>query len=231
MAPAMLSEQVYAHLRDAIMRGEYAPGAALKPQDLAKERGVSLAVVREALVRVVGDGIADRLPNRGFAVAAVSDRRWQEVADARRAVEPVVLRMSIARGDLDWEARVRAAHHRLARTPVYAPEEGEHHSSAWSDAHRAFHRTLLEGCGNAVLLETFDRMWTASELARRWSTRRNPDRDGFGEHRRLEEAALARDADTAAELLARHVATTAAVLADPEPARRSAAPGRPERKP
>jgi DNA-binding GntR family transcriptional regulator len=228
----MLSEQVYAHLRDAIMRGGYAPGAALKPQELAKERGVSLAVVREALVRVVGDGLADRLPNRGFAVVAFSDRRWQEIAEARQAVEPVVLRMSIERGDVDWEARVRAAHHRLSRTPVYVPEEGEYYSSAWSEAHRVFHRTLLDGCGNSVLLEAFDRMWTASELARRWSTHRNPDRDGVEEHRRLEEAALARDADTAAELLARHVATTAAALAGPtrhEPARTPAAPGQPER--
>ncbi|MGH3586206.1 MAG: GntR family transcriptional regulator, partial [Pseudonocardia sp.] len=174
----MLSEQVYGHLRDAIMRGEHAPGAALKPQDLAEERGVSLAVVREALVRLVGDGVADRLPNRGFAVAAYSDRRWQEIAEARRAIEPVVLRMSIERGDVDWEARVRAAHHRLTRAPVYVPEEGEYYSSAWSQAHRAFHRTLLEGCGNTVLLEIFDRTWTASELARRWSTLRAPDRDG-----------------------------------------------------
>ncbi|WP_344422563.1 GntR family transcriptional regulator [Amycolatopsis minnesotensis] len=208
----MLSEQVYAHLRDAILRGDYAPGDALKPQDLAKEREVSLAVVREALVRVVGDGLADRLPNRGFAVPAFSDRRWQEIAEARRTIEPVVLRMSIARGDVDWEARVRAAHHRLARTPVFVPEEGEYLSAAWSEAHRVFHRTLLEGCGNPVLLENFDRLWTASELARRWSTHRNPDRDGADEHRRLEEAALARDADAAAEALARHLTLTAAGL-------------------
>ena len=213
-AKQMLSEQVYAHLRDAIMRGENEPGAALKPQDLATHLGVSLAVVREALVRVVGDGIADRLPNRGFAVAAFSDRRWQEIAEARQAMEPVVLRMSIERGDVEWESRVRAAHHRLTRTAVYVPEEGEYYSHAWSEAHRVFHRALLEGCGNSVLLEAFDRMWTASELARRWSTHRNPDRDGLEEHRRLEEAALARDADTAAGLLARHVAMTAAVLAD-----------------
>ncbi|GAA4606924.1 GntR family transcriptional regulator [Actinoallomurus liliacearum] len=209
----MLSEQVYEHLRDAIMRGDYAPGDALKPQDLAKEQGVSLAIVREALVRVVGEGLADRLPNRGFAVPAFSDRRWQEIAEARRTIEPVVLRMSIERGDVDWEARVRAAHHRLVRTPEYAPEEGEYYTSAWSEAHRLFHRTLLEGCGNPVLLETFDRMWTASELARRWSAQRNPDRDGIAEHRRLEEAALARDADTAAEVLARHLTLTAAGLA------------------
>ncbi|WP_055565859.1 GntR family transcriptional regulator [Streptomyces atriruber] len=215
-APAkrMLSEQVHAHLRDAIMRGDHAPGAALKPQDLAKEQGVSLAVVREALVRLVGEGFADRLANRGFAVPAYSDRRWQEIAEARRTVEPLLLRMSVERGDVDWEARVRAAHHRLTRTPVYVPEEGEYYSSAWSEAHRVFHRTLLEGCGNQVLLETFDRMWTASELTRRWSTHRNPHRDGVEEHRRLEEAALARDADTAAEVLAQHLTLTAAGLTD-----------------
>ncbi|CAM5534686.1 HTH-type transcriptional repressor CsiR (plasmid) [Streptomyces rimosus subsp. rimosus] len=210
----MLSEQVYTRLRDAIMRGDHAPGEALKPQELAREQGVSLAVVREALVRVVGDGLADRLHNRGFAVPAFSDRRWQEIAEARRTIEPVVLRMSVERGDLDWEARVRAAHHRLARTPAYVAEEGRHYSSAWSEAHRAFHRTLLEGCGNPVLLETFDRMWTASELARRWSAHRDPDRDGADEHRRLEEAALARDADTAAAVLARHLSLTASALTD-----------------
>lgn len=210
----MLSEQVYEHLRDGIMRGDYAPGDALKPQDLAREQGVSLAVVREALVRVVGDGLADRLPNRGFAVPAFTDRRWQEIAEARRTIEPVVLRLSVERGDVDWEARVRAAHHRLARTPVYVPEEGEFYSGAWSEAHRVFHRTLLEGCGNPVLLETFDRMWTASELARRWSAHRHPTRDAVGEHRRLEKAALARDADTAADVLVRHLTMTAAGLTD-----------------
>ncbi|MGW4061433.1 GntR family transcriptional regulator [Amycolatopsis sp. NPDC004747] len=205
----MLSEQAYERLRDAIMRGRYAPGQALKPQDLAKEQGVSLAVVREALVRLVGDGLADRLPNRGFAVPAFSDRRWQEVAEARRTVEPLVLRLSLERGDLEWEARVRATHHRLARTP---PGEGRHYSGEWAEAHRIFHRTLLEGCGNPVLLETFDRLWTASELARRWSAQRTPGRNHLAEHALLERTALARDADAAAEALTRHLTTTAAAL-------------------
>ncbi|MGQ4513095.1 FCD domain-containing protein [Streptomyces sp. DW26H14] len=211
----MLSERVYVRLRDAILRGDHAPGEALKPQDLAREQGVSLAVVREALVRVVGDGLADRLHNRGFAVPVFSDRRWQEIAEARRTIEPVVLRMSVERGDIDWEARVRAAHHRLTRTPAYTPESGKYYSDAWAEAHRIFHRTLLEGCGNPVLLETFDRMWTASELARRWSAHLVPGRDGAGEHRRLEEAALARDADTAAAVLVEHLTLTATGLTGP----------------
>ncbi|MEV0618306.1 GntR family transcriptional regulator [Nonomuraea sp. NPDC050404] len=209
----MLSERVHGLLRDAIMKGEYGPGQALKPQELARRHEVSLAVVREALVGLVGEGIAVRLPNRGFAVPDFSDSRWQEIAEARRTIEPVMLRMAIERGDLDWEARVRAAHHRLARTPAYVPEDGEHYSGAWSEAHRVFHRTLLEGCGNPVLLDTFDRLWTASELARRWSARRTPDRDGPAEHRALEEAALARDAGTAADVLVRHLTQTADSLA------------------
>lgn len=209
----MLSGRVYAEVRDAIMKGDFAPGEALKPQALAHRHGVSLAVVREALVRLVGDGIADRLTNRGFAVAGQSDQRWQDLAEARRTIEPATLRLSIERGDLDWEARVRASHHRLARTPTHQPGEGRYVSAAWSDAHRDFHRTLLEGCGNAVLLETFDRLWLASELARRWSGAGNPDRDHLAEHRRLEKAALARDAGTAAAVLAQHLARTAAGLA------------------
>jgi len=216
-AKRMLSEQVYARLRDGILRGDFLPGQALKPQELAGKYEVSLAVVREALVRVVGDGLADRLPNRGFAVPPFSDRRWQEIAEARRTVEPVLLRMAVARGDIDWEARVRAAHHRLSRTPVRAAGEGGFHSAEWAEAHRLFHRTLLDGCGNPVLMDTFDRLWTASELMRRWAGRHSPGRDHVREHARLEETALARDADTAAAVLDRHLTLTAAALA-PDPA-------------
>jgi DNA-binding GntR family transcriptional regulator len=209
----MLSEQVYGRLRDGILRGDFLPGQALKPQELAGTYEVSLAVVREALVRVVGDGLADRLPNRGFAVPSFSDRRWQEIAEARRTVEPALLRMAVARGDVDWEARVRAAHHRLSRTPEREAGERASYSAEWSEAHRLFHRTLLDGCGNAVLMDTFDRLWTASELMRRWAGLRAPGRDQLQEHARLEETALARDADAAAACLDRHLTLTAATLA------------------
>ncbi|MFG1921415.1 GntR family transcriptional regulator [Cryptosporangium sp. NPDC048952] len=205
----MLSGRIYDELRDAILRGDFAPGDALKPQELAGAHGVSLAVVREALVRLVGDGLADRLTNRGFAVPLQSDRRWQDLVEARCTVEVATLRLAIERGDLDWEARVRATHHRLARTPAF---DGSQITAEWSRAHRDFHRALLEGSGNTVLLETFDRMWLAGELVRRWSIDRAPIRDYLGEHRAIEEATLARDADVAASLLTRHLTRTVDTL-------------------
>jgi DNA-binding GntR family transcriptional regulator len=208
------SKQVYAALRDSILQGEFAPRQALRPQALADAHGVSLAVVREALLRLVGEGLAVRSANRGFAVPAADAGRWQLISEARAVVEPSVLRMSVTRGDLEWEASVRAAYHRLARTPVFGPDGPPRFLPAWSEAHRVFHRSLLEGCGNPVLLDTFDRMWISSELVRRWSASITPDRDSLTEHAKLERAALSREGDQAADLLARHTGRTAAVLAD-----------------
>jgi DNA-binding GntR family transcriptional regulator len=208
------SVRTYEWLRAAVMRGEFRPGQALKPQDLAAERGVSLAVVRECLLRLAGEGLAERLPNRGFVVPEAGDTRWRVIAEARAAIEPTMLRMSISRGDLEWEARVRAAHHRLAGTPPYEHVDDVHYSDAWADAHHEFHRTLLEACGNDVLMDTFERLWTASELSRRWSTASNPARDHLTEHQRLEQLALSRQGEPAADALVAHLTVTAAALAE-----------------
>lgn len=206
------SERMYAWLRAAVLHGEFAPQQPLRPQELATQHGVSLAVAREALLRLVGEGLADRLPNRGFAVPATGSERWQQITEARATIEPATLRMAVERGDLGWEARVRQAHHRLARTPLHERNGDPHLSDEWSEAHRDFHRTLLEGCGNDALLAIFDRLWTDYELARRWAALSTLDRDVVAEHRAIEEAALARDADLAAEMLRRHLGRTAEAL-------------------
>ncbi len=208
------STRVYDSLRAGVLGGGFRPGQALKPQELAVERGVSLAVVRECLLRLVGEGLAERLPNRGFVVPEAGDARWQMVAEAREAVEPTMLRMSITRGDLEWETRVRAAHHRLAGTRAYEHDDDVHFSDAWAAAHHEFHRVLLDACGNDVLMDTFERLWTASELSRRWSAASNPARDYLSEHRRLEQLALNRQGEAAADALAAHITGTAAALAE-----------------
>jgi DNA-binding GntR family transcriptional regulator len=216
------SVRAYESLRAAVLHGEFRPGQALKPQELAAQRGVSLSVVRECLLRLVADGLAERLPNRGFVVPEAGDARWQMIAEARAAVEPTMLRMSIRRGDLEWETRVRAAHHRLAGTPPYEHDVDVHFSDAWATAHHEFHRALLDGCGNDVLMDTFARLWTASELSRRWSAATNPGRDYLTEHSRLEQLALSRQEEAAADALVAHLTVTAAVLAEAtEPAERT----------
>jgi DNA-binding GntR family transcriptional regulator len=206
------TDRLYLSLRTAVLHGDFAPRQALKPQELANRHGVSLAVAREALLRLVADGLAERLPNRGFAVPATGTERWHQIAEARAALEPTMLRLAVERGDLEWEASVRAAHHRLAGTPVADPSDPALISEAWSEAHRRFHHALVEGCGNDVLLAIFDRLRVDSELALRWSVRSGPRRDAAAEHLAIEEATLARDADRAAGLLREHIDRTTEAL-------------------
>lgn len=205
------STRVYDALRAGILGGEFEPMQALSPAELATRFEVSLAVVREALLRLVGEGLANRLHNRGFVVPAADAERWQQIAEARSVIEPQALRLAIDRGGLDWESRVRAAHHVLSHTPARDEHTG-HISDDWSRAHHDFHRTLLDGCANSALLDTFERLWVASELTRRWSGIADPGRDHVGEHRALERACLDRDADRAAVLLTAHLGATAAAL-------------------
>jgi len=203
----VLGERAYQQLLDEILGGEHPPGAPLRPQGIADRLGVSLVVVREALTRLSGDGLDERHNNRGFTVPWASDERWQELAHARSLLEPVMLRDAVERGDLDWESRVVAAHHRLAATSI-GTETGGHVSEQWSLAHGRFHRALIEGCANNVMLSVFDRFWRSSELARRWSVDISGDRDIAGEHEQLMHAACDRDASRAQHLLREHIVHT-----------------------
>jgi len=202
-----LGERTYQQLLGEILGGEHPPGAPLRPQAIADRLGVSLVVVREALTRLSGEGLAERYANRGFTVPEASDDRWRELAHARSLLEPVMLRDAVERGDLDWESSVVAAHHRLAATPI-GTETGGHVSEQWSLAHGRFHRALIEGCGNDVMLGVFDRFWRSSELARRWSVDISTDRDIAGEHAQLAQAACDRDGDRAQRLLRAHILRT-----------------------
>lgn len=196
---------VYEAVRAAILAGEFAPMQTLSPQELATRFGVSLAVAREALLRLVGEGLAERIPNRGFIVPAADSDRWQQITEARAIVEPQAIRLAIERGDVAWEATIRATHHTLSRAPAGSEE--------WAAAHHAFHRALLAGCANPVLLDTFERMWDASQLTHAWAIGTNFDREYIGEHAALENACLERDSDRAAELLTAHLGSTAAGFA------------------
>jgi len=203
----VLGERTYQELHREILRGDHAPGTPLRPQAIADRLGVSLAVVREALTRLSGDGLAERATNRGFTVPHASDERWAELAHARALLEPVMFADAIEHGDLDWESRVVATHHRLAATPI-GTEVGGHVSEAWSTAHGVFHRTLIDGSGNGVMLRIFDRLWRSSELARRWSVDISPDRDIAGEHTQLMQVACDRDVDRAQSLMRDHILRT-----------------------
>ncbi|MHB8397436.1 MAG: GntR family transcriptional regulator [Candidatus Limnocylindrales bacterium] len=216
-----LTEDVYRQLRADVLAGRLSPGEPLKAAELGIRFSVSVAVVREVLTRLAEQGLARSEPNRGFIVTPLSHDDLRALVEARAINESAALRASLQRGDLEWESGVIAAHHRLARTAEYEPDDPVRITEEWAAAHTVFHASLLQACGNGTLLDICARLWSATELYRRWSLPHDARRDVPAEHAAITGAALARDVQTATELLVAHMHRTTDVLLGVEPGGRT----------
>ncbi len=212
--PATLAEGVYLRLRGELLRGEQAPGSKLRINEMAGRYAVSPSVLREVLTRLAEQGLVVAMPQRGFAVMELSIPELEDLTRARRLIEMMALRESIADGDIAWESRVLAAHHRLSRTPMSTPDG--HIADEWADAHVAFHHVLLAGGRSSRLTSIADNLRDCSNLYLHWSRELAHDtgRDVAAEHQNIAELTLARDADAAAEALGCHIERTTAALVD-----------------
>ncbi|MCF7547921.1 GntR family transcriptional regulator [Pseudonocardia sp. WMMC193] len=208
-----LGLDVYQRLRRAVLDGKLPPGHRLKPAELGREFDVSVGVMREALTRLAEQRLVTSSHNQGFRVTSLSRRELADLTELRVVNEGLALRLAIERGDLAWESDVLAALHRLTRTPRRAPDNPDLMTDDWSTAHRAFHRTLLAGGGFPLLTDFCEQLSDTMELYRRWSApasggKRNVDE----EHRRIADAALARNVPEALEALRTHYETTTAIV-------------------
>jgi GntR family carbon starvation induced transcriptional regulator len=205
-----LVEDVYGALRAEILFGRRLPASRLQLKELAEEHGVSLSVVREAVTRLASEDLVEATPQRGYRVRPLSVEHLQDLTWVRVQLETLALRESIAKGDVTWEANLVAAHHRLAVTPMYF-EDGTGNME-WLTAHSGFHAALAAGAHSPILERLRRQLYDAAELYRMWSSNlpQHPTREHVDdEHRAIFEAALARDADRAVDLVTRHLETTA----------------------
>ncbi|OYD70993.1 GntR family transcriptional regulator [Rhodococcus sp. OK302] len=212
MAQSTRVDDAYRSLRRDILSGRHLPGAKLLSASLREEYDISSGVLREVLPRLAGEGLVVSEPQRGFRVIQVSVSDLRQLTEARVLVETAALRQAIERGDLQWETRVVAAHHTLAgSTPR---DDAGNLSDEWLLAHSNFHEALLSGSPNQRLQRIASQLRDTTELYRCWSNRLGdePDRDIEGEHRRIFEAAIAREADCAASLLTEHYEHTTQIM-------------------
>ena len=87
-----LSDQVYDALRIAIVRSELAPGEKLVELDIAAQMGTSQGPVREALQRLVHDGLVERRARSATYVTSISIDEMHELFDVRSSVEGFAIR-------------------------------------------------------------------------------------------------------------------------------------------
>ena len=205
-----LASAIYARLRSEILAGTRPASEKLLIAPLAKRFNVSLASVREALSRLVADGLVTAEDQRGFRVSPLSLADLVDATHTRIELEGLALRRSIERGEAAWEGALAAAWRDLQSVPHTSPDDRLHHSEAWSVRHARFHAALVAACGLEWLLKFRSTLYEQTERYRRIGLVLNPEpRDVAGEHRRIVDAALARDAPAAVAELTAHFQRTA----------------------
>jgi GntR family transcriptional regulator, carbon starvation induced regulator len=205
--PLSRTDWAASELRQAILRGDLAPGERLIVADLSARWAVSQTPLREAFERLVMEGLVERESNRGVRVAPLSAKDLSEIYEMRLLLDPLALERSINNANDDWRRRTANDFAELTAvlkksTRFENPDELE----AFEDKHTIFHRTLRSNCDSELLLRMIE-MITASSVRYRLLSY-NP-RGGASallrEHKTLYELAMAGDASKAAELNRKHL--------------------------
>lgn len=212
-----LAEQIYEVLKGDLLSGALAPGAALLTRELLARYGCGISPLREAIARLVGEGLLIASGHRGVRIPLPSLADLDELYRLRTLLECEALKLAIAHGDDDWEAQIVAACHRLERAPLPQPANDDGATVIeWETRHRVFHTALIASAPAPRLLRMVGQLTDQTERYRairllRVDTTRL-ERDVAAEHRSLADATVARDPKAMA-LLAEHLERTRAFVA------------------
>lgn len=202
-----LADAICQQVRAEILSGARRPEARIRLEELKTHFGVSWSPLREALSRLVTEGLIQIDESRGYRVAPVSRGEMDDAIRMRKALESMALRASIEKGDDAWEAEVLAAHHRLSK--LEQRREKKEEIEEWEAWHRTYHDVLWKACASPILMQYCAQMNDLFARYRKLFLSSNPfDRQVPVEHKKITEAVLARDADKACALIENHIERT-----------------------
>lgn len=187
-----LSASVYARLRDAILSGEYPPGARLNEDEVARRFRVSRTPLRDAFKQLDLEGLVIRTRYQGVSVKRLSPNEICELLDLREVLEGLAARLAAERmsnADQEKLQTIFAEAQELNRTGDYA---------GYLDRATQFHELLVDSSGSELLSRFMRNMYDRIRLVRS-RTIYLPGRAGnsLDEHRELLAALVARDPDRA----------------------------------
>lgn len=194
-------------IRDAIVRGEYAPNQRLIEADLSAAFSASRATVRTALLELAGEGLVERLPNKGSRVRAISVDEAIEILEVRIGVEGLCA-AKVAERLTDEQA---AEFSRLRADMVASVEEGD--LVEYSRLNRALDVRVRELSHHATASEVLARLH-AQSVRHQFKLSSRPARAKVSvlEHTAIIDAILARDPDAAERAVRVHLRSVIAAL-------------------
>ena len=193
--PQLLTDLVADRIREAIVRGELKLGEQVSEAQLAQRMNVSKTPVREALLRLKGEGLVEIHPQRGSYVFRLGPAQVAQLCRYRAMVETAALREAMA-------SRRDALVAAMARC-VAEMGEGERTRDAQALARidMALHWQFFEHCGDPYLRAGYEVIRSQLVALRH----RSPIPNAVASHQVLVDAVASGDVEHACALLREHV--------------------------
>lgn len=207
---ASFADNAYHELRARILDNRMLPGEQFTEVEIATLLKMSRTPVREAMLRLAGEGLVEMRPRHGMRIKSISVVDMREIYEVLMALESVAAGLAAAREDQgDYVERMRAAIRKM-------DEALEHDDrKAWAVADEQFHNLLVEAAGNARIKELVQTFVDQSHRVRMLTLPIRPlpvlsNRD----HEAVVEAVAARDPERARALHHDHRRRSGQLLVD-----------------
>lgn len=198
-----LADRAFEWLEEAIIKGDYPPEYRLDEGALAKSFGISRGPVREAIRRLEGKKLVERVPHIGARVAALTTSDLTELFFVREALEGMACRLATERmsdeelKDLSALLEGHAASGALKAGESYYQRPGDFD----------FHFRIIQGSRNPKLIAMLcDDLYHQLRIYRyRSSSRQGRARQALREHRAILKAMIGRKPDEAEREMRLHL--------------------------
>ena len=201
-----LTDEVSEILHRRIITGEYPPGEWLRQNDIAAQLDVSPTPVREALDRLVSDGLAERIPYRGVRVPELANEEIVDALVLRVLLEVAAVRLAACNIS---QQQLHALYDILEQTRNLTTLDD---MSKHRQLNRALHLTIANA-GGSPLMDRFYEMasnkfpdWMLYEsMFHQVELLESALAREFKEHRALVDALASHDADLAERRAIEHM--------------------------
>ncbi|RBM52533.1 GntR family transcriptional regulator [Vibrio tarriae] len=197
------SENLTEYLIEAIVEGQLAPGSKISEPELAKQFQVSRGPLREALMRVEGLGLIERIPHIGARVIQLSPTKLVELYAVREALEGMAARLA-ARNITEIEL---AGLESLLSTHSTHIDQVEGASYFHQQGDFDFHYRIIQASRNQQLIGLLcDELYHLLRMYRYQSPRSHSRPvEALEEHKFILRAIRQRDEELAEMLMRRHI--------------------------
>ena len=199
-----VGNSTYQKIKHDIIFGDLEPASKLKLDSLKTKYSTSMSTLRESLNRLASEEFVIAEEQRGFFVAPVSREDLTEIADLRVMLECHALKLSIERGDTDWEGNLVAAHHKLSLMEKQMKLGNESIIEDWKRYDWEFHLAMIAACEIKNLLSLHSIIYQKYlRYQMRGLTYRGEQ--AVEEHQEMFESAIKRDTKVAVKSLKEHI--------------------------